>query len=358
MMKVLYDHQVFSWQRFGGISRYFYELMNNSDGLYDCDVSGRYSGNEYIKPLNLYKSFPVRFHFKGKTRIINQLNKIDSIKKIKSGKYDIIHPTYYDPYVLGGNRNPLVITVYDMIHELYSHYFENDISTLKNKKTMIHSADVIIAISENTKKDILKFYPDISGKKISVIHLGTSFKITEKHEDKENYILFVGQRSRYKNFDNFLQAVAPLLIKYDINLVCAGQKFTKKELELLGSLHISNRVVFDEFKDDKLLELYSKALTFVFPSLYEGFGIPVLEAFAAGCPAILSNTSSLPEIGGVAAVYFDPHSIADMRIVIERVITSRGLQKELEDKGRERVKQFSWNRCAHETAGVYKGLSG
>jgi glycosyltransferase involved in cell wall biosynthesis len=354
-MKVLYDHQIFTWQKFGGISRYFYELMNNSDGLYDYDVSGIYSDNEYVKPLSLYKSFPVGFYFRGKGRIINQLNKIDSIKKIKSGEYDIIHPTYYDPYLLNKNKKPLVITVYDMIHELF---YQNDIITLVNKKNMIHNADMIISISENTKKDILKFYPDILEEKISVIHLGTSFKIAGGNEEKENYILFVGQRAGYKNFDIFLQAVAPLLTQYDLNLVCAGQRFTKKEIELLESLHINNRVVFNELSDNKLLELYAKALAFVFPSLYEGFGIPVLEAFAAGCPAALSNVSSLPEIGGDAAVYFDPHSITDMRLAIERVITSGDLQKELADKGREKVKKFSWKKCASETAGVYKGLLG
>jgi glycosyltransferase involved in cell wall biosynthesis len=121
-------------------------------------------------------------------------------------------------------------------------------------------------------------------------------------------------------------------------------------------LHISDRTSCKFASDNDLAELYSKAIAFVFPSLYEGFGIPVLEAFASQCPAIISNTSSLPEIGGDAAVYFDPYSIDDMRNQIERVICSSSLQNEMNEKGKERIKLFSWEKCARETMEVYKSL--
>ena len=98
-MKVLYDHQIFTWQKYGGISRYFYELMKHSNNLFEYDVSGIYSDNEYAKILKL-KEFPLKFNFKGKMRLINYINKINSMKKIKYENYDIIHPTYYDPYIL------------------------------------------------------------------------------------------------------------------------------------------------------------------------------------------------------------------------------------------------------------------
>jgi glycosyltransferase involved in cell wall biosynthesis len=243
-----------------------------------------------------------------------------------------------------------------MIHEIHTEYFSRDIITIKNKKVMINNADRIISISESTKKDILKFYPDIPDEKISVIHHGTSYEILDKHENKENYILFIGQRAGYKNFNNFIQAVAPLLLQYDLRLICTGQGFNKIEIELLKSLKISGRIIIKFVKENELLELYSKAYAFVFPSLYEGFGIPILEAFAAGCPAILSNTGSLPEIGGNAAVYFDPNSIQDMRLAIEKVIISPNLQRQLQDAGTERVKHFSWEKCVDKTAQVYKSL--
>jgi glycosyltransferase involved in cell wall biosynthesis len=351
-MKILYDHQIFATQRFGGISRYFYELMRNSDGLFDYEVSGMFSENEYIRSLHIYESFPLKFNFKGRGRIIGHCNKMDSDKKIKTGNYDVIHPTYYDPYLLSRNIRPLVITVYDMIHEIFPNYFIADKMTRYNKGIMISKADKIIAISENTKRDILKYYPETEEGKIAVIYLGTSYKEL-KNEKKEGYILYTGQRFGYKNFELFLFAIAPLLLEYNLNLICTGSSFDDKEKTMIDDLHIVNKVFCKFALDDELIDLYSKAIAFVFPSLYEGFGIPVLEAFAAGCPAVLANAGSLPEVGGDAALYFDPYSIEDMRSALEKVITSPGLQNELINKGRKKVKEYSWKKCSRETARVY-----
>jgi glycosyltransferase involved in cell wall biosynthesis len=352
-MKVLYDHQIFSWQKFGGISRYFFELMNHSKDLFEYEISGLFSENEYIKPLGIYNEFSIKHQFKGRQRIINYLNKRDSIRKIKKEIYDVLHPTYYDPYILQKKTKPLVVTVHDMIHELFPNYISLDRKIIYNKKEIIFKADRIIAISENTKKDILKYYNGLDERKINVVYHGTSHKIL-KDAKKKNYILFTGQRLGYKNYKTFLIAVAPLLLKYDLSLVCTGQSFDSEEKQMINDLHVANRAISKFVSDDELADLYSKAIAFVFPSLYEGFGIPVLEAFAAGCPTVLANTSSLPEIGGSAALYFDPYSIEDMRSTIERVIISPSLQCELIDRGKEQLKIFSWKRCAEETAKVYK----
>jgi glycosyltransferase involved in cell wall biosynthesis len=354
-IKVLYDHQVFSWQKFGGISRYFYELMKNSEGLFDYEVSGIFSENEYMNPLRIYREFPVKCFFKGKQRIINYVNKRDSIQKIQNKRYDVIHPTYYDPYILKNKTKPLVITVYDMIHEIFTSYFPDSREKIYNKKIMISKADRIIAISENTRNDILKYYPEIDRSKIDTIYLGTSYDELNNRK-KENYLLFTGQRSGYKNFKPFLAAIAPLLLKYDMNLICTGKRFDTNEKRMIDNLHITEKIICKFVSDRELIDLYSKAVAFVFPSLYEGFGIPVLEAFVAGCPAILANTSSLPEIGNSAALYFDPYSIEDMRSTIEKVITSPSLQKELINRGKERVKEFSWKKCAEETSEVYRAI--
>jgi glycosyltransferase involved in cell wall biosynthesis len=187
-----------------------------------------------------------------------------------------------------------------------------------------------------------------------VIYLGFSDKIVTEHKAKEKYLLFTGNRGGYKNFDLFIKAVAPLLKKYDLRLICTARPFDKKETDLIEYLDIGNSVICRLVSEEELIALYARATAFVFPSLYEGFGIPVLEAFAAGCPAILSNTSSLPEVGGNGAVYFDPYSIDDIRTAIERVITSETLQKELIEKGKEQVKNFSWEKCARETMNVYE----
>jgi glycosyltransferase involved in cell wall biosynthesis len=196
----------------------------------------------------------------------------------------------------------------------------------------------------------------INEEKISVVYLGSSFTVLEINKRKEDYILFTGQRSGYKNFESFIKAIAPLLLEYDLRLVCSGQNFNKREEELLNSLNIKNRVTYKYFSDDELKDSYSKAIAFVFPSLYEGFGIPVLEAFSSGCPAVLSKMSALSEIGGEAAEYFDPYSIEDMRKTIEKVITSPSLREQLSYKGKERIKNYSWEKCVIDTDLVYKSL--
>jgi glycosyltransferase involved in cell wall biosynthesis len=369
-MKILYDHQIFELHKIGGISRYFSELIKYNR---KADFSLKYSDNIYLKqkcfrkykilPSNFgFEDFLSPFNFKGKGRLYRYYknlfpnNQEISIKKIKKSNFTLFHPTYYHSYFLPLLKGkPYVLTVYDMIHELFPQYFVNDIYTSPYKSSVISKASTFIAISENTKKDLIHFYPDLADK-IKVIYLGCSFQQLSGKPQKEDYILFTGERRNYKNFSIFLKAIAPLLLKYNLRLVCTGHPFDYEEKYLLDNLHITDRSICTFVSDDQLVELYSKALAFVFPSLYEGFGMPVLEAFASLCPAILSNTSSFSEVGGDAAIYFDPYSIDDMRNQIERVICSSSLQNEMITKGKEQVKLFSWKKCAKETMEVYKSL--
>jgi glycosyltransferase involved in cell wall biosynthesis len=242
-----------------------------------------------------------------------------------------------------------------MIHELFPEQFFGDSTSLRKKELMLR-ADKIIAISENTKKDILRIYPEIPAEKIAVVYLGTSYASQSLTVKQGDYILFTGQRAGYKNFIAFTRAVAPLLLKYNLRLICTGQEFYAVEKELFEELHIADRVQCKFVNDVELKALYAEALVFVFPSLYEGFGIPVLEAFAMESPVALANTSSLPEIGGNAAVYFDPYSIQEMRSAVEKVLTSVSLRERLRDQGKIQLQKFSWKQCALETARVYKSL--
>ncbi|MDR3253904.1 MAG: glycosyltransferase family 4 protein [Endomicrobium sp.] len=354
-MKILYDYQLFCSQKFGGASQYFYELIRNSTGLFECELSGKYSENIYAQELNFHKSFPIPFSFKGKWRLMNYLNKMDTVKKIKKEKIDIIHPTLYDPYIFRYRNIPVITTIHDMIYEKFPNYFPDAERMIQYKKESIKKANRINVNSEATRTDVLKYYPETE-EKITVVYHAFSNNFFSYEEKKENYILFTGIRGGYKNFDRFVLAVAPILLKYDLQLICTGKEFDKTEISLLESENIIDRTICKFASEKELIELYAKALIFVFPSLYEGFGIPILEAFAAGCPALLSNQSSLPEIGGEAAVYFDPSSIEEMRSKMEKVITSPELQKELIKKGREQVKKFSWGKCTQNTMAVYKSL--
>jgi len=368
-MKILYDHQAFELQKIGGISRYFSELIKCNPV---AEFSVKYSDNIYLTLSNdfekyniipkkeYYDNFITHYNFKGKGRLFRYYNNVLrkspqalSIKYLKKSNFDVFHPTYYEPYFLNYLKGkPFVLTVYDMIHEFYN----DNKKTVMNKKRLILASNHIIAISENTKNDIIKYFP-VAKNKITVVYLGSSFKQIEENIPKDNYILFTGAREGYKNFNTFLQAVSPLLIKYDFNLICTGHPFNDEENILINNLQIKDRISCVFASENQLVELYSKATAFVFPSVYEGFGIPVLEAFASNCPAILSNTSSLPEVGGDSAIYFDPNSIDDMRTQIECVITSKTIQNELVKKGKEQANKFSWEKCAKETMEVYKRLT-
>jgi glycosyltransferase involved in cell wall biosynthesis len=151
-----------------------------------------------------------------------------------------------------------------------------------------------------------------------------------------------------------VKAASPLLIKYDLRLVCTGKPFDNAEMQFLKSLGILDRTSCLFASEAELKNLYATALLFVYPSLYEGFGIPILEAFAMNCPMAISNTSCFPEVAGDAALYFDPQSIDEMRSVMENAILSPSLRNELVLKGQERLKLYSWRKCAEETAKVYQ----
>lgn len=357
MINVLYDHQIFTWQKFGGISRYFYELFRNAEGLYNYTTSGVFSDNEYIKELSIMRQFPIDRTFKGKSRIIECINRRNSINKLRKSTYDVFHPTYYNPYFIDYMKNKkFVVTVYDMIHEIYRNDLKDDM-TISYKKELINEASAIIAISESTKNDILNFFPNIDPQKIHITYLGNSFPISEISVKEKNYILFTGQRYDYKNFKNFVIAVAPLLKKYQLKLIFTGRKFTIEEISFFHNLDILEYVDQRYVNDEELRILYNEALLFVFPSKYEGFGIPILEAFASKCPLVLSNTSSFPEIAKDGGYYFNPNNIDEIQEKIEDVICSENLRNELIMRGTNRLKDFSWEKCAKQTFEIYKLLT-
>jgi len=356
----MYDYQAFTFQKVGGVSRYFCEIIRNLPDEFEYEVSGIVSNNLYLNEMLKKKSFNFfpNNTIKGKDRIIEIPNKIDSIYKCCKVQYDIFHPTYYDPYFLKYNKKPFILTIHDMIHEKFAEYIPKEKSITGFKKELAYKANHIIAVSNNTKNDILHYYEKINPDKVSVIYHGNSlFKVGKSEISFQyNYILYTGERTRYKNFKLLINAISDLLIKYDLHLVCTGSKFTADEYEIFMNEKISSRVHNVYVKDSEMFSLYNQAVAFVFPSLYEGFGIPILEAFASGCPAIISNSSSLPEIAGNAAMYFNPIEIDDIRNSIENVITNSNLRKILIEKGYERVKDFNWSKASLETSKIYKSI--
>lgn len=362
-MKVLYDHQIFSTQNYGGVSRYFFELMNYFDKYKEVDfeLALSYSNNYYFKnaPFSNHKTFSEN---KRRWGLLDLLNKRNSKSALRRKDFDVFHPTYYDPYFLKYiSKKPFVLTIYDMIHELYPQLFSDN--TSEWKRLLAQKAAKIISLSENTKRDILNFYK-MDESKIKVIYLGSSLKNNDNHivpsiKLPNNYILFIGSRTGYKNFDLFIRSVTPLLKSIeDLHVVCVGSgRFSEAESYLFDKLNIEDRVLQYSINDGTLSYLYQKALVFVFPSLYEGFGIPVLEAFSCGCPVVLSNASSFVEVAGEAGIYFDPNDESSIRQAVSIVVYGGDkVRKDLQFKGLEQLKKFSWEKTAKETIAVYKKL--
>lgn len=365
-MKILYDYQTFTLQNYGGISRYFFELVkyfNKNKDMY-INVSLLFSNNHYIsdkKDIN-YIQFLPSTEFRGKHRLLLSINKIISIISIKKQNFDLFHPTYYDPYFLKYiDQKPFVLTVYDMTHEKFSDMFLPNDKTTQNKRSLCAKASKIISISQSTKNDLIELF-GIEESKIEVIYLGNSMLLdnTVDLDDAvpKKYILFVGSRSSYKNFDTFIKSASLLLKEHsDLSLVCVGGgRFSNQEISLFEKLDIKNKVFQFNLNDNLLAQFYAKALMFVFPSLYEGFGIPVLEAFACRCPLVCSNTSSLPEIAGNGAEYFDPYSEESIYNAMKKILESDEEKDRLIKNGTERLKYFSWELTAKQTKKVYEGV--
>jgi glycosyltransferase involved in cell wall biosynthesis len=173
------------------------------------------------------------------------------------------------------------------------------------------------------------------------------------------YLLYVGLRGGYKNFEGLLRAVAasPMLrADYDV-IAFGGGSFRSSETAMISQLGFGDGRVLQMGGGDSLLgELYAHADAFVYPSAYEGFGFPPLEAMTQGCPVVASNTSSMPEVIGDAGEFFDPGSVEDIRRAIEAVVYSRDRGQELVRLGYARIKMFSWEKCASETMAVYRSL--
>ena len=368
-IRVLYDHQIFLNQRFGGISRYFTQVINilGEKEVVKPILPFYYSTNHYLwnapSPWRR-RGVPVNFQFMGRRRIETLIEKLMSITRsrhaITKGDYDIFHPTFFDPYFLPLLKDkPFVLTVYDMLSERFGDDFVGNPQS-NWKQRLLPKASRIIAISESTKRDLLKHFPE-SRDQIDVVHLaGGLDKISSASvETPKRYILFVGVRNSYKNFTDFSRALAPLLSD-TVHLYCAGGgSFLPDEIRNLQELGIADKVHQSHVTDEQLAYLYRNALLFVFPSLYEGFGIPVVEAMSCGCPSIISNTSSFPEVGGDAVSYFDPTSIESMRHSIKHVLDHQSLRDDLCRRGLLRASNFSWEACASNTAKVYtRTLSG
>ena len=361
--KVAFDHQIFQAQKYGGVSRYFANLGNSliSENI-NIKIIAPIHQNIHLKALNFNNNFYLKKTIPKTNRFLTYLNERILKSKLENWQPNIIHQTYYSYSKFRFNFNPSIITtIHDMIHEKYPTYFPSNNLTIINKKRAIQNANHLICVSECTKIDLINIY-NISEEKISVVHHG--FELNEDNieydrnlEVQKPYLLYVGNRDGYKNFQFLIKSISfSTKIMSDFNIIAfGGGKFNKTELEFFNQLGFKNDQVFQISGDDSTLNyLYANAAAFIYPSLYEGFGLPPLEAMANNCPVISSNTSSIPEVIGGAGQYFDPRVSENIVDSIEKVVYSESNRQILINLGKERLKLFSWKKCALNTMNVYE----
>jgi len=369
-MKIGIDCRMYS-SDFTGIGRYVYELTDN---LFKIDQK-----NEYILFFNEpeFSKYELRhpnvkkvlanaphYSLKEQTKFLQILN---------HEKLDLMHFTHFNAPLF--YRRPSVVT----IHDLTLHFYPGKKITsplhragyYRVIKSAVKKAKKIITVSQNTKKD-LQVLMKTPSQKIHVIYEGVNEKfkpltdksavdeVTKKYKLDKPYLLYTGVWRSHKNLPNLLKAFHILKndMDFDGYLVITGRKDPVYEADVIGqtaTLQLEDDVIFTGLvKERELTPLYNGALMYVFPSLYEGFGLPPLEAMQCGVPVVAANASCVPEVCGTDnAVFFDPLNPQDMAEKIFDVISQKSLREKLIENGLKRVKQFSWKKMAEQTLEVY-----
>lgn len=377
-MKILYDYQAFDIQRSGGVSNVFSMLVDEVRKRETVSVGIASTTNLYM----LAKGYPSEEATLA--RLINagkmdpatdpgnidwkKVNRIYSKNAIKRGDYDVFHPTHYDPYFLEyGVNKPYVVTVHDLAFERLRDYIQfNENMCLKdfdNRRDIMAAASKVVAISEATKKDIIDIYK-VPENKIEVVY--NAYRELPENYEYNNpfnfpYILYVGTRQgplNYKCFIPFFNQIVPFMKEHkDFKLICTGQKFTKFELDMFRQYGLEDRVENHYLNEDGLNNLYHHAFCFVFPSEFEGFGLPILEAYKNDCPALLNDIPVFHEVAGDCGHYFD---ITDGKSLNEKLEdlyrSSNEARNYLIEKQRERLPLFTAEKMAEGYINVYKSV--
>ncbi|MGD1174064.1 glycosyltransferase family 4 protein [Mycobacterium seoulense] len=366
-MKVAFDHQIFSFQQYGGVSRYFFELASRlpAHGMSEVSVVAPLHVNKYLaadsaRRLTRGKYVNMPSYAIAGIPVVPVVNRLAAPLAWRRARPDIVHETYFAAKPVGNARRR-VVTVYDMIHELFAEEFPDAERVTAAKLAAVNRADHVICISQNTQRDLVRLF-DVDPTRTSVVHLGYSMTaeprfIEEGLSQGRPSLLYVGSRKGYKNFGTLLQAYSssPMLREFEL-IAFGGGAFLPDERKEISRLGIADRVRFESGSDRELAARYQVASAFIFPSKYEGFGLPPLEAMSHGCPVVCSNAGSIPEVVGDAGVYFDPNNSEELRIALERVATTEELQADLRTRGSARIAAFSWDDCAAATARIYREI--
>ncbi len=352
------DEQIFAIQRYGGISRLFTELARHlmAEDLPEVD----------LLPLNA----PVVNRYLLDDPVLSKALKLRQARNewtalawyfthLERRRADIFHSTFYLPHGLASAKGTRrVVTVYDMIPERMPQTRRRlDFLTLKRK--YVEQADHVICISAATRDDLLATYGPIN-KEISVVPLGVDPRFRRDAPRLERlpdrYVLFVGHRGQYKDASVLIRAFKALTgSQSDLKLAfVGGGRISSGERHEMAAAGILDRVVQVDLADADMPGAYAHAEAFVFPSRFEGFGLPVLEAMASGAPTILADATSLPEVGGPAARYFPPGDDVHLAAILEEVVSNVSVASRMRSEGPTWAEKFPWSETAERTANVYR----
>jgi glycosyltransferase involved in cell wall biosynthesis len=372
-MKIAIDAADLCDQRVDGTRIYIKNVLDHLGAIGKNDSFFIYLKGDLNEELR-FKRYPNYFLRKSKAPFFWTQSKL--LSELKRDNPDILWMPLQTVPFLAKEKIKIVVTIHDLAFRFFKNQFP-----LKDwlflsffTKKAVARANKIIAVSQNTKRDLLKEYK-VNPAKIKVVYHGYNKKIFNlKNAKEENkiknikreygikgrYILYVGALQPRKNLEVLLEAFNKIKGKKEfaeLRLVLAGPKawLWKKILQKAKISEHSKDIIFTgHYKTKDLPHLMGGAEVFVFPSLYEGFGIPVLEAMASGLPVISSDNSSLPEVGGQAPRYFQAEDAQSLAKNLEKVLEDDALRNEMKQKGLVQVNNFSWEKCAQET---YKILS-
>lgn len=370
-MEVVVDGIIYQLQLRGGISRIFSEILPRmcsiDDSLRICILT-----QDLLK-----QSLPMHAHITSRPipyinrclypkrlwePMIRIVNESMFRLKVGSGRDKIWHSTYYTtPEKWAGYS---VATVHDMVFELFPQFYSGPNFDLfrQRKRLSIRRADAVICVSNTTRQDVLRLY-ELDADKLHVVPNacsdifrrldGTELPKTARIE--QPFLLYVGNRGRYKNFDVLAKAYSLWHRRKEVALVLVGgRSISESEQQLMEELAIARQVkLLRDIDDETLCRLYNRALAFVYPSVYEGFGMPLLEAMACGCPIVASRIPSTIEVAGNCPIYFDPAEEDDLINALDSAL-SRGRNPEHAQIGLEKVRTYSWDKTAAQTLEVYR----
>ncbi|PSB32747.1 glycosyltransferase family 4 protein [Chlorogloea sp. CCALA 695] len=362
-MRIFYDGLVYKVSPNRGVSRYFHNIISKLPENCTPLLTTYDSGVNYPSHPNLqlfkYKKLKLAW-------ISSLLEQYYFNSVSNSNKFDIAHPTYYSLFTrqeISKYNCPVVLTVWDMIHELFSEQIDVSGWQAEKKRKAIYAAQIIICISENTKKDLLERY-SLPESQVKVTYLASSINASIAYGTESvpfrPYYLYVGERnSKYKNFNSLLSAFAKAVsVRSDLALCVVGQPINQREKKLIGKFKLANHIEHYSYPNDcHLAKLYRCSIALVYPSLYEGFGIPPLEAMSCGTVAIASDCSSIPEVVGDAGILFNPQATLDLADILLSLIDNSLERERLIAKGYQRANMFSWDKTVAQTFDIYRSVT-